>query len=374
MLTRSSATRQGKGDEVARRAAEALVAQQRRRVRVRRGLPSPSPPRGLPSPPRGLPSPSPPPEIRNLRVTPGAVHVIAYEGATTLQLDRFVPRFVDLCYTPGYGQGIQRGYVKSKFSAGKNGLSNPSAVFTLVAVKNVDGRNLVVGYAQCTVYSALRGVASPRVVKLDLICTQGKNPADRLKGAASVLMDELQRYAAQRLGANVLVLDSVDNPNTWQFYQKLGFSRAADQCTGAGERGSYGNAARRFQAFPEYVAAMQGVYLPGLNVVLDGGRPDTVFMSKCLRSGSSGVAPGVTYPPAAAGATTYATLQPATRLLAVYAPGKPLARSGVPLGAVPDLLGPSTPTRRETRVRRRSESPEPVAPGALSPRRSRRLR
>jgi len=383
-LTRSTARRNGKADQVARAAAAALQAPApRRRVRVVR---TPSPP------PAFSPSPSPGPGDRNLRTTPGSVYVVAYEGADMMKLSKFAKgRFLDLCFTPRYGQGITPNYVSSHFrvigGSVKKGHKSGSSVFTLVAIKSLQDRDIIVGYAQCTLYTALKGVQTQKVVKLDLICTQGRNPSDRLKGAANILMNELERYAAGYLGANVLVLDSVDNPNTWDFYLKQGFTRSSDQCTHTPQRNAQAqrnyaiaSVQQKFELeqFKNYKAATQQRYYPDLNTYYYGpdGRiiPDTVFMSKCVR-GQKANRLGVRYTPGSA-PTSYAHFPgPATRVLAVYGSGVPLPRLNATGATAPDLFRPRVPQtlngpRRSPRV---STPPRIGTPPARNTRKRRSL-
>ena len=304
-------------------------------------------------------SASPAPVNVNMRKRPGDVLVVAYEGDAMLALSKLKDRFVDLCYVPTAGgregyQGVGNHYVKKHFrvvgGSTKHGHVSERAIFTLLAVKMLPGGPLVVGYVQCTVYSRIHGILNTqRLVKIDLLCTQGRDAAQRLKGSASILMKELERYAATQLGANLLVLDSVDDPNTWGFYKALGFKRALDQCGGDPRADAVAHAAfklsrTRQQWSARYTAALNGRYLPAHNI-----KEDTVFMTKCLR-GPKRNARGVVYPQTSQTSIDALAAFPApgTRVLAVYraAPGS-AQLAPVPGGsaAVPQLFGAPTPPR-----------------------------
>lgn len=391
MLTRRTAQRKGKADQVAKAAAAALTgaaaAPRRRVVRVVRSQSPMTPPAPQTSRSAGWHAPKP----ENLRIAPGNVTIVAYEGPDMLQLSKFAKgRFTDLCFTPGYGQGVGPAYVSKHFrlrkisQAGKElakGHADSTSIFTLVAVKHVAGQNIIVGYVQCTMYTAIPGIPTSRIVKIDLICTQGQNPNDRLKGAASLLMDELERYSTDQLGANMLVLDSVDNPSTWKYYLSRGFTRAADQCTHTTNRNAVARRnfeayrqKMRFDAHPNYLAATQGLYLPDLNThIVDAAGhvvPDTVFMSKCLRGPKTNRL-GVQYGSPVPGKEIKAHFPRAvTRVLAVYGTGIPLPRLSSS-GPVPNLFArPATPEpmNRPRRATRSSVSP-PVSPRRADKRR-----
>ena len=335
---------------------------------------------------------TPAPPVRrnaNLRTHPGDVLVVAYEGEAMLALSKLKNRFVDLCYVPasknkeGY-QGVGDFYVKKHFrvtgGSVKHGHHSERAIFTLLAVKMLDAGPLVTGYVQCTVYSRIHGIETQRLVKIDLVCTQGRDPSQRLKGAASILMKELERYATSQLGANMLVLDSVDDPNTWGFYKALGFTRALDQCAGSTRNGSARNDAVARAAFafakskhkwtPRYIAALNGRYLPAHNI-----KEDTVFMTKCLR-GPKNNARGVVYPPTSQTAIDALAAFPApgVRTLAVYrtdGPGSTKLMSVPVTAAVPELFGPSragTPATPSPRRPLRSATPGTPSPVRRTPR------
>ncbi len=330
---------------------------------------------------------SPAPVNTNLRKLPGDVLVVAYEGDAMLALSKLTNRFVDLCYVPGTAgsqgyQGVGNFYVKKHFrvtgGSVRHGHQSERAIFTLLAVKMLPTGPLVAGYVQCTVYSRIHGVATQRLVKIDLVCTQGRDPAQRLKGSASILMKELERYAATQLGANMLVLDSVDDPNTWGFYKALGYTRALDQCGGSPRDDAVARAAfklsRTRQGWSErYTAALDGRYMPAHNI-----KEDTVFMTKCLRGAKSNPR-GVVYPQTSQTAidALAAFPSPGARVLAVYrseAPGSsrlvfvPGASAAVPrlFGGAAASVGPRTPSpppqRRQTRARKASRSPSPSPP------------
>lgn len=264
------------------------------------------------------------------------------------------------------GTGVSLDYVREHFRAARpriRGHANTQAIFTLVAVKDdvATHKKRIVGYAQCTVYTRLGGVGTERVVKLDLLCTQS-NP--KHGGAGAVLMDELEIYARQHLGANILVLDSVPSNNTWQFYMKRGFTRARDACADPNpvEEPGRDEFVRSFlypgqtsmprpmilprpmiKANSNYMDAMQGAYIHGLNLKIPY-RPkkrenlyrnfgNTVFMSKCIRR-ADGIpaAPNrdllVRYASSQSrysrSESEYATFKrPGVRLLAVYGPVTP---------------------------------------------------
>jgi hypothetical protein len=330
------------------------------------------------------PSPGPESTIRNLRVVPGQVHVIGYEGQAVLTLSRLTARFANLCISPS-GLGVDPGFVRKQFrlqTPGQRGQASPKSVFTLVAVKNVvsSGDNIVVGFAQCTMYSTLAGVATPRVVKLDLLCSQGDNPTDRLKGAASVLMDELEKFARRFLGANLLALDSVKDRSTWEFYKARGFVRSPDACSAFDAEEARRQLARArgplgLDRHPEYLEATQGVYFPGMNMYYTNaaGRivPDTVVMTKCLtdkkgtnRLGvvyaeprSNSLAPGAPAPSVLAH-FPQADGEGGVGLLAVYNPGIPLQRvRGVAADTAPlDPFRPRAEGSRTTRRTRKNSS------------------
>lgn len=298
-------------------------------------------------------TPSPPRDTRNLRFVDGRVTISVFEGEKVLDLSPLAStRFVRLCATEARGAGVRPGYVTGHFRRKKHpkddGLEDPATEFALVASKTVDGAELVVGYAQCSLFSSIKKVTPARLVKLNLICTQG--PAHyRLKGAGTLLLNELERYSREELGATTVVLDSVDDPNTWQTYAKRGYVRSWNAC-GTRRPEDVAAVQQAFRKFAptllplhaDYVTAMRGEYLQGLNVPVD-----TVFMSKCL-GGPATNRRGVLWNPAASPALTVPAKFPTSsiRVLAVYGPGNPMPRIGNGGGAVPDVLAA---VRREKR-------------------------
>lgn len=368
--------RQSAAHQVAAKAAAAVTGSTRRTVKVRRST-SPTPPSLTP----GYSVDG----SRNLRLVPGTVHVVVYEGPHMFALERHLLRLQDLCI--GTGAAVGGGYVEGHFKSGRNGLKDNS-VFTMVAVKEVHGQRLIVGYAQCTLYSTLKTIRTPRVVKIDLLCTQGENPNDRLKGAGSILMKELHLYAKYSLGANMLVLDSVSDRPTWEFYKKWGFTRTTDQCNPPpGERekaaanfktiaqGRYG-LTRHHKHHRGFWEGSDGLFFHDWNTVLKNeNRPrapkrfDTLFMSKCLNNVTTDGKHHpvkVTYPQTGGPATF---VEPRVHVLAVFGtPGPTLVKSefGTPDHAVPNILGPGTPPGQTPGRKRRlsSVSPSRIIPNA----------
>lgn len=195
--------------------------------------------------------------------------MLLQEGASKM---RFQPhqinRFVTMCDRPK--NGVSGGYVRSTLlPASKN------RQFSLVVGKMSD--KSIVGFAKGSLYTKVAGVHVPRVAVVDVICA-----APNETGVGQIMLKELEAYATARLGARLMLLDSVDDPATIRAYVRAGFQR------GMGERtpGTVSQARRRYakglrltfrHATQQYKNALAGEFYPARNT------PDqTVVMFKRL--------------------------------------------------------------------------------------------
>lgn len=148
----------------------------------------------------------------------------------------------------------------------------------------------VFGFANCKLYSQKKGSTIDKVVYIDLVCASGR-PDQTLKGAGFVLFQQLDNYARNYIGANLITLSSVAKRHTYTAYaEKYGFLRTPDPCASP-ERLAQLNAMYKSRYNAEIDRLLVGVrrddlnevrnayqkrYLPGLN------NGNLVYMAKCL--------------------------------------------------------------------------------------------
>lgn len=158
--------------------------------------------------------------------------VLVQEGDSKLQHPpATIDRFARLCSRETHG--ISKLYVRDVLRPAGKGRQ---FVMTLVRVSQPKTH---VAFVQCSMYSTLPGIKAVRVVVVDLICT---DPSE--KGAGAVLLGELERYAATRLNANLLLLDAVAEPSVIAAYKEAGYARGM------------GPGTRKARAMLRYAAAM----------------------------------------------------------------------------------------------------------------------
>lgn len=158
--------------------------------------------------------------------------VSLFEGEHMFDLRRLADRFSNMCRRPGYG--VMKEYIADKFD--KTLTTHPNSVFGMVGTQ--PGRRAAVAFARCTLYNKMPGIRARRIVFIDLVCSA----RDAIKGAGAILMSEIERYARDHLGAQLMVLQSVMDPRTLGSYSSKGFER------GPGDR-SVQNIQQAQQAF-----------------------------------------------------------------------------------------------------------------------------
>ena len=230
----------------------------------------------------------------------GPLYIIVYTGASLRSLhDLAATRFPFVCVDRDTKEfAVSPQYVIDKFKQAHIGTS-----FALVAAQERGGRYYASGLALGSVLAApsLSTGAIGGVVNLQLLCA-GRNHAKNIDrpsvpGLGTIMIKSFEKFANKVLGAKMVILDSVTNPHTWNFYVKHGYKRVPNACDSDllpvfERRAAYfkqkgmsnlGTLARN-KSKPTlghyskaYVAAMQGVYLPNKNKL-----GNTVFMSKCL--------------------------------------------------------------------------------------------
>jgi GNAT superfamily N-acetyltransferase len=126
---------------------------------------------------------------------------------------RDMSRLAHLCERPRYGVG--EGYVRGKLK-----LPDPKrrkGVFALTV--STDDTGLVTGFVRGSLHLWRPGIQPTRIMWIDLVCS---DPAH--KGMGSIMMKEVEEYA-RNLGATIIILQSVLDPDTIAFYRRKGFRR-----------------------------------------------------------------------------------------------------------------------------------------------------
>lgn len=215
--------------------------------------------------------PPPPQPIVNTGLT-----LTLYEGRSVLQLEKQLNSLQELCRTYDtrgeVAYEIQLDYLKNHFS-------NQGHSYALFAILAMSGGRPV-GYVKCKVWNKHENMRRTRMVVIDLLCAMGRQ---KTKGVGSVLLDEVERYARDELGASMLILYSVEDPATVRWYRSKGFLRTLDPCEPLSNASNI-NARQAYRALPTtvtrtYRSALNRKYFEKFN---DLG--DTVVMTKCLRS------------------------------------------------------------------------------------------
>ena len=236
----------------------------------------------------------------------GTINVVAYTGIGSVENDaypiilthgwrckRSVKRVVggkEITDTTG----VEMSYLNEMMGRLKGAVQRGAIqVFALVAnhLESLEVAGFLVGYSR-------RGPGPGRVeAVLDVICTQAIDTERVVKGAGTVLLAELEKYAKHVLGAQQIVLHSVIDPLTVKAYQRTGYSRTLDACAAPRDAAAANVAARK--TYKNHADAMVAARPAGdkrnyslWKATLDGrlfrgpdqnDAPDTVVMAKCIQ-------------------------------------------------------------------------------------------
>ncbi len=248
--------------------------------------------RNSPRRPSPSPGPAPGPQMTVTLYTGQAAQALIRKAAVKEML-------VDRCTTyDASGQvarDLESSYITQEFTPARTSknfmnsykIKTLRGTYVLLATL---GDGTVAGYIKGTAFTAYRGVPGLKhVLVVDLFCSGGRTKTY----AGGVMMKELLRLA-QAVGASLVLLFSVKDPNTVGFYRKYGFERTANACGGHELNAQAANAWLKLKAAgfrhagygranKEYKDAMAQKFYKDLNAF-----GDTVLMSKCIGSASAG--------------------------------------------------------------------------------------
>lgn len=202
-----------------------------------------------------------------------------HEGMAVRELLISIPALLPLCVHANNGEGVSEIFVHETL-----GQPWTRARFAILATR----QGTPLGFVLCTVHSGYGSIRFPRIVSIDLICTQGNDP---VRGLGSTLLQEVTTYAANTLGADLLVLESVTDPRTVRAYRRNGFVRGPSACTSRAVQLRKQSPKQAYRALlrenpgmrddPDVLAALNGVYFREFNN-LNNAKNKTVIFSKCL--------------------------------------------------------------------------------------------